>query len=590
MHIERHQVGEAAIAAAREDFVNRIGSMVRSMSRADRMATYEWQTISEELLDYLGALSVERPRLDTPEAQAVLKDAAEAAAGAVSYAAYYAYDSFHVFLDYVNFGMSYDRDGDPADRESISLHEWLDAFCLAVIGGDTGRHGEAFHFARQEDQAQYPGRPATELVGGFMAYVCGDLNDDDQDFPPSQEQKLAAIDAGLARIAARALETGDPLLDQPDTTGLRVLRALTAGDREAYGTELVRLLRRHAEQPGAWVRSQPRTLLPLVPIALAALGHRDHGWWPPADSDYLPYALLTGFAKPGPRAGAFGRDRRPDAVAELAGGRTVEFERPLAPQPLTPEGEAGFEESTRKAFTPQDGPELSSWRLASALRYQEILFKTRATHGPDVTDTQLRGLHLASALGAALFRTTLAEPGTEAAVTIEGRTLAYPSYSGHRAGLTEWLTATHLALITGVREDLAPLVLAGPSRLGEGAPAYSAYCRALHAYLRGEGVEEAVEQAVAARQNTAAGAFLPPPVVLLSQLVEGDEESFNLALLDALEAHRDHCAVADRAEDCDAALDLGALALACHARRRGWDIRVASPYLPPRLLQAAAPL
>ncbi|MGW4689558.1 Imm49 family immunity protein [Streptomyces sp. NPDC004244] len=590
MRIERHQVGEAAVAAAREDFVNRIGSMVRSMSRGGRMATYEWQTISEELLDYLGALSVERPGLDTPEARAVLKDAAEAAAGAVSFAAYYAYDSFHVFLDYVNFGMSYDRDGDPADRESVTLHEWLDAFCLAVIDGDTARHGEAFHFARQKDQAEHAGRPAAELVGGFMAYVCGDLNDDDQDFPPSQGQKLAAVDAGLARIAALARETGQALADHPDSTALRALRALTAGDRGAYDAELVRLLRHHADQTGSWARNQPRTLLPLVPIAVAALGHRDHGWWPPTDTDYLPYALLTGFAKPGPRVGAFGRDRRPDAVAELAGGRTVEFERPLAPQLLTPEGEAGFEEGTRRAFTPQDGPGLSSWRLASSLQYQEVLFKTRATHGPDVTDTQLRGLHLASALGAALFRTTLVEEGTETEVAIEGRTLLYPAYSGHRAGLAQWLTATHLALITGVREDLAPLVLAGPARLQEGAPVYSAYCRALHAYLRGEAAEEAAEEAVRAGEESAAGGFLPPPVVLLSQLVEGDEESFNLALLDALEAHRDHYSVADRAEDCDAALDLGALALACHARRRGWNVRVASPYLPARLLREAAPL
>ncbi|MCX4545926.1 immunity 49 family protein [Streptomyces sp. NBC_01565] len=84
--------------------------------------------------------------------------------------------------------------------------------------------------------------------------------------------------------------------------------------------------------------------------------------------------------------------------------------------------------------------------------------------------------------------------------------------------------------------------------------------------------------------------FLPPPAVLLSQLVEGDEESFDLVLLDAPEAHRDHYRVADRADGVDAALDLDTLALACHAHRsRGWPIRVASPYLPPRLLRAAKP-
>ncbi|MFE4533146.1 Imm49 family immunity protein [Streptomyces anulatus] len=35
---------------------------------------------------------------------------------------------------------------------------------------------------------------------------------------------------------------------------------------------------------------------------------------------------------------------------------------------------------------------------------------------------------------------------------------------------------------------------------------------------------------------------------------------------------------------------LDAFALACHARRRGWDIRVESPYLPRELLRAAEPV
>ncbi|MEU4262220.1 hypothetical protein ACYCCF_26045 [Streptomyces argenteolus] len=87
MRIERHQVGGAVVSAAREDFTNRIGGQVRSMSRAGRMATYEWQAIAEEFLDHLGALSVETPGLGTPEAKAALKDASEAAAGA--YAAYH---------------------------------------------------------------------------------------------------------------------------------------------------------------------------------------------------------------------------------------------------------------------------------------------------------------------------------------------------------------------------------------------------------------------------------------------------------------------------------------------------------------------
>ncbi|ADI07530.1 hypothetical protein SBI_04410 [Streptomyces bingchenggensis BCW-1] len=56
------------------------------------------------------------------------------------------------------------------------------------------------------------------------------------------------------------------------------------------------------------------------------------------------------------------------------------------------------------------------------------------------------------------------------------------------------------------------------------------------------------------------------------------------SLSGALEVHCDHYQGADRVEDSDVAIDLDILALVCHACRRGWNIRVVSPYLPPRLL------
>ncbi|MEU9489535.1 immunity 49 family protein [Streptomyces decoyicus] len=105
--------------------------------------------------------------------------------------------------------------------------------------------------------------------------------------------------------------------------------------------------------------------------------------------------------------------------------------------------------------------------------------------------------------------------------------------------------------------------------------------------MSGEDPLPATERALHHVERARDRGFLPPPTVLSSQLVEGDEESFNLALADALEAHRDHYQVADRADSCDAATDLDILALACHACRRGWHIHVESPYLPQRLLRAA---
>ncbi|MEU3406502.1 Imm49 family immunity protein [Streptomyces sp. NPDC006670] len=294
MRIERHQVDGAAVAAALEDFDNRFGAQVRTMSRGGPMATYEWQRLAEDLLDHLGALSLGAPALDTPQAEAYLKDAAAAAAGAVSYAAYHTYDSFSVFLDHVNFGMSYRPGGERDALDGVTAGEWNDAFCLAVLADTVPSHGEAFHFARQEWDGNAPGDPTTELVKGFLAQVVGDTGDEDDAYPPSDRARLAAIDAGLERIRVRAGGEGaQGILGRPDAVGLRVLRAVAAGDREAFDAELAALLLHHSAQPGPVTR--PRTLLPLLPLALAALAYRTHGWLPATDTEYLPRALVTGF-------------------------------------------------------------------------------------------------------------------------------------------------------------------------------------------------------------------------------------------------------------------------------------------------------
>ncbi|WP_223189601.1 immunity 49 family protein [Nonomuraea terrae] len=543
---QRHEVREATVAAAREGFADRIGSMVRSMAKAGPMTAYEWWLICEEFLDYLGALSAGTPDLDTPEARAAFGNAAEAAAGAVAYAAYHPFAGFSVYLDYVDFGITYGPEpgGTP---QPITADRWLDAFCLAVLAGTAERHGEAFHFAR--------GTAQEELVDGLMAYVIGDT-----------EEPRAATDATL-----------------PHATAVHALRALEAGDQETFRTALAELLLRHRALHGPGDR--PRTLLPLLPLALAALAYRRQGW-PPPETGYLPRALVTGFATAGPRVRAYGRERRPDAVAELAAGPVV-VRRPGPPGFLHPESEALFEEYTREAFTPEDGKPLDPRGLSTALRYQELLFVARAGLSDDVTDGQLANLRLASQLGAALFRVALAEPGAGVEVTIDGRTLAYPAHRAAEPGT--WHTAVNFALITGTREDLAPVVVAGSAALRQDGSAFASYRRALHDYLRGADPEPATDQALHDCDKARTWGFFPPPAVLLAQLVEGDQESFNLALLDALDAHRDHYGVADRADDSEAAINLDVLALACHARRRGWDVQVVSPYLPAGLLRAARP-
>ncbi|MEL5956638.1 Imm49 family immunity protein [Streptomyces sp. CLV115] len=577
-------MGEAVVSAAREDFTNRIGGQVRSMSRADRMTTYEWQSIADAFLDYLGALSVEIPDLDSPEAKAALKDASEAAAGAVAYAAYHPHCHFQVFLEYVNFGMSYDP-GEDAPAESVTPGQWTDALCLSVLRDRARWHGEAFHFARMKFAEQAQGTPVGELATGLMAVVLDDTGDDEE-YPPSAQAKLAAVDAALDRIRTRAEETGVPLLDRPDSVALRTLRALAAEDREAFDTALADLLARHSTLHGS--AASPSTLLPLVPLALAALAHQTLGWTPAVRTGYLPHALITGFESRGPRVAAFGRDRRPDAVAALAAGPLV-VERPAYERTAPAQVAALYEKHIQEAFTAVDGQPLDVWRLSSVMSDQERLFKWRAEDSGHVTAPQLASLKLASRAGAALFRIALAEPGTETEVTVDGRAVRYRAERGEKAGAGFWQTATAFALITGAREDLAPLVLTGPAFAQPDGSAFSAYREALHAYLKGIDPEPAVQRALQQAEKAKDWGFCMPPIVLLSQLVEGDEESFDLALADALEAHRDYYRVADRADDPDASVNLDILALACHARRRGWGVHVESPYLPRDLLQAAEP-
>ncbi|MFB7253969.1 immunity 49 family protein [Streptomyces nojiriensis] len=513
-------MSETALAAVREDFANKMISDVYSRSRAGRIDAYDWWDITLRFLDGLGAFSAVTPDLDTPEAKAILSDAAEAAVGTVSFAAYYPKAFFHVFLNYVNLGLDYEADPE-GTPQPVTAVRWIDAFCVAILADKTERHGEAFHFARLAPQRSGgPGLPPVELINGLLAYVSGDIGVEYQKVPPSQQERLAALDAALARIADRHARAGAGAgAADPATGALRALRALAARDREAFGAELAALLLPYSRLDDP--RAEPRTLLPLLPLALAALGYRREGWRPPVETGYLPWALVTGFETPPPRVGPYGRERRADSVAALAAGPLV-VERPEMPD--------------------------------------------AAGHA----DYLVRELYEAVRTGGASEDS--ARPD---------RPLG-PGY---------WYEAVKHALITGSRAELAPLVLSGPTALEEDRSAYASYRQALHDYLRGEDPEPATDRAVADVERSREWGILPAPAVLFSQLVEGDEESFNLALADALEAHRDYHSVGDRlfGAGADAAVDFDILALACHARRRGWRIRVSSPYLPEILLGAAQP-
>ncbi|MET9145047.1 immunity 49 family protein [Streptomyces sp. NPDC004042] len=598
--MERHQVGDARVAAAVEGFAGRVGRLVHSFSKAGPVTAYEYRLITEEFLDCLGALSVADPGLGSPEAKAVLEDAAEAAVGAVAYAAYHPVYPFDVFLPYVNWGVCHDREEGEPLPVPLRTDWWLDAFCLAVPAGRAEDHAETFRFAwwaRRTPAERRTGLPDDELVNGFLAYVLGDTGGEEDGHPPSDEQQVAALDAAIGRV--RAGDGGGGAAgpdDRAETVGLLALRALAAGDREAFRDALVRLLRPVAEAAGP--DAAPRTLLPLLPLALAALAHRREGRPPEIESDYLPYGPVTGFEREGPRVGPYGQVARSGTRAEPptepptgpAAG-PVRFARPELPGGTRPDRETWLREQVRDALDPDPADPYATWELSRALHHLELLVTGQARGAADPGEAMADDVLLGSRCGAVVFRAALAEPGTEVEAELGGRTVRYAAWKADDGpDARTWQLAVNLALISGRPDDLAPLLAAGPPEERYGDTPLTGYRRALHAQLSGTDPRPALDAALRRCAAIRSSAFLPPPLVLLSQFTGGDEESFNLALLDALETHRDHFSVGDRAEGPDAALSLDVLALACHARRRGWEIRVESPYLPPRLLRPARPL
>ncbi len=545
------------------------------------MSTYAWQAIADEFLDYLGALSVETPDLDTAEARAVLKDASEAAAGAVAYAAYHPHCGFQVFLDYVNFGMSYDRGEDAPRRASRPGSGPTRSASRSSGTGPpgTGRRSASPGQVRRTD----PGHPVGELATGLMAVVLDDTGDE-KDYPPSAAAKLAAVDAALDRVRARAEQTGEPLPARPGGAALHALRALAAEDREAFDTALADLLTRHAALHSA--SATPGSLLPLVP-------------WPSPPSRTgrwagrplsAPTTSRTPWS-PASRPGAAGRrtrpDRRPDAVAALAAG-PLTVERPAFSWTVHLKAEALYEEHVTELLAAGGEEPHALWRLGRAMGDQERLFKWRSGVSGTVTDEQLRNVRLASQMGAALFRVARAEPGAEVEVVIDGRPLRYRAQRGEKTGPGPWHTATAFALITGSREDLAPLVLTGPTYTARTAPPSAPTARPCTptSPVRTAKPRPSRPCARPRRPGTGAGDAAGRPAVAARGRRRGELQPGPGR---RARSPPRHYQVADRADDPDAAVDLDALALACHARRRGWRIRVDSAYLPKGLLQAAEP-
>ncbi|MFF3975861.1 immunity 49 family protein [Streptomyces sp. NPDC001828] len=588
MRIERHRIGEAASAAAEADFAERIAAEVHRMQE-DPLPAEGWRMVADDLLDYLGARSLRLPELGGKDAETALGSAAAAAVGALELTSAPGRQS-EVFIDYAGAGVSYggelERDEDTQEQAGrVRASDWLDALHLAFLAQVSDSAAEVFIEAAPPWRGN-EGRADVALVHALMAYVFGHEEGPADVFssvPVQDVEKCALID-----MVVSTLGEGD---DWPGhRAALSTLRALAAGDEEGFAQRLATQLEQYRSRASG-DNARPRSLLPLDALALMAMAHRWHGWEIPVESGYLPRALVTGFEPEAPRVRAYGRDKRADAVAALGTGPLV-VERPRHPleiRSLDPSlyDDLAAQEMARFHDLSAD-PKSLARDLTSLMSDERRRFLVRAAVDPDGTDPcQYEAVLLGAEAGAAALRVARAEPGTEVEVTVGGTTRTLPAWRGsYRPNPHQWQQAVALALVVGARRPLADCVLIEPEFFAEGdhpSPG-GAYCAALHDYLRGVDPEPAMDHALAVADRMAGGSFLAPPLSLLSQLVQCDQQGFALALADALEEHREHYTVGARGRDMEAAVNLDVLGLACHARRIGWPVPVRSPYLPKSLL------
>ncbi|WP_157531907.1 MULTISPECIES: immunity 49 family protein [unclassified Kitasatospora] len=558
-----------------ENFAERVGGEVHRMQN-DESPAWGWEMVAESFLDYLGARSVGNPELAGKDARIACESAAAAAVGALALSAGRAGHP-HVFIEYTGTGVPYGDGRKSEDLGGVAAHSWLDPFFLAFVAELSDEYGELFVAAAPRLRGQEQ-RADVVLVHALLAYVYGEA---EQAEGLSAGGQVAVIDALVEGLGEGT--------DQPGhRAALATLRAVAAGDRAGFHRALAGQLAWYRQRYAVPVDGDPapRTLLPFDAIALAAMAERWNGWPVAVESGYLPAALVGGFRSAGPRVLGFGREKQVEAVAALAAGPVV-VDRPA--HPYAEEAgrlvhEAYAQRELAKFRDPEQKPLHVMRALTGLMRGQVLRFLEQSALDPSGRDPRLwEALRIGAEAGGAAFRLARGVPGTEYEVTVAGTTRPLPACTGsYGPGAGHWKQAVALALVTGDRQQLADCVLVTPEFFTVGCyfGPVDAYGAALHDYLRGVDPVPAVTKAFTVCAQHERGLYLAPPVMLLSQLVEGDREGFALALADALEAHREHYTVGELPVEPDALVDLDILALACHAHRMGWPVPVRSPYLP----------
>ncbi|GEM30823.1 hypothetical protein NN3_18300 [Nocardia neocaledoniensis NBRC 108232] len=293
--ISRHIVTEGRVLQALG------GIHCKTLDFRDRILQGEPLTASaltalrDELLDYVGAESLEDPELVGSYTQMVLRTAAECALGALGVAVFPWYD-FEVPLPLIGIGV---RTGDAKTwrhrTDPVTPAIWLAAFRTWLSSGEAADPSRAVAMELKccfapAIRAAASNRAATQ--GDWLAEVaemdalCRYLPDP-EDHPPAEwpNARLRKPTALALSEAARSLDT---LTAQSPSR--RLLRTLLEDDQPLFEQALAATLTAHHDRV---VPDRPRTLLPVDIIAPVVIAVRVHGWDLRVRSDYLPRRLTS---------------------------------------------------------------------------------------------------------------------------------------------------------------------------------------------------------------------------------------------------------------------------------------------------------
>ncbi|MER5961712.1 immunity 49 family protein [Streptomyces sp. NPDC002057] len=293
-----HEVGGARIERALDDIRGRVFDRWHDL-RYGGLSLSGLVRARDELLDHVGARTLEDPALAAGSSGPALLTAAECALGVLGIGCFPGGD-WDVPLPLVDETLSsadqlFDEDVD-RDHQVPTARTWTEAFGLCLISGLAWERRRVIGPLLREDYAPAirEGVPYSRFDSvsepadlAEMDALCAYLTVRSGPYPGAVSGPVPVGLPGAEEraAAARALDAAGAL--GPDQ---RLLRVLLDDDREAFERALVERLEEH--RAGLGTDPEPRTLLPVGTVALAALAHLAHGWEPGVRSGYLPDALL----------------------------------------------------------------------------------------------------------------------------------------------------------------------------------------------------------------------------------------------------------------------------------------------------------